>query len=193
MKTIAKPPVKPIDWAKQTDGTALIKDDPWLEPYADKLRARHAQYLKAKSQFDSHGGLLGQISQGHTYFGFTRGELWKKPGVWYREWAPNALQLRLIGDFNNWDRMATPLVRDTFGVWSIFLPDDQYKDKLKHNSRVKVHVITETTPNGSYTGVYQARSAAAGFKGIRRHLLEPPDAVPMEARRAENFAWTAHL
>lgn len=145
MKTTAKPPKKPVDWSKQIDGTALIKDDPWLEPYADKLRARYSQYLKAKSQFDSHGGLLGQISQGHTYFGFTRGELWKKPGVWYREWAPNALQLRLIGDFNNWDRMATPLVRDTFGVWSIFLPDDQYKDKLTHNSRVKVHVITETT------------------------------------------------
>ena len=34
------------------------------------------------------GGLLGQISQGHHYFGFNRGELYGKPGVWYREWAP---------------------------------------------------------------------------------------------------------
>lgn len=135
----------PVDWARQTDGTALIAGDPWLEPYARHLRARHAHYLKAKAQFDPHGGLLGQVSLGHRYFGFNRGSLWDKPGVWYREWAPAALQLRLIGDFNDWDRFATPLVRDSFGVWSIFLPDEKYADRLVHGSRLKVHVITEST------------------------------------------------
>ncbi len=145
MTTATKLSAKPIDWSKQSDGTALIAGDPWLEPYADKLRARYAHYLKAKQAFEPHGGLMGQISQGHQYYGFTRGELWDKPGTWYREWAPNALQLRLIGDFNGWDRMATPLVRDTFGVWSIFLPDDAFKEKLTHGGKVKVHVITETT------------------------------------------------
>jgi 1,4-alpha-glucan branching enzyme len=134
-----------LDWSRQSDGTALIAGDPWLEPYADKLRARHAHYRKVMAQFEPHGGILGQVSQGHRYFGFNRGELWGKPGVWYREWAPAALQLRLIGDFNGWDRFATPLVRDSFGVWSIFLPDDKYAGKLVHGSRVKVHVVTETT------------------------------------------------
>jgi 1,4-alpha-glucan branching enzyme len=61
--------------------------------------------------------------------------------VWYREWAPAALQLRLIGDFNNWDRFANPLVRDQFGVWSLFLPDEKFGEKLVHGSRVKVHVV----------------------------------------------------
>src|SRR4029078_12786405 len=89
------------------------------------------------------GGLLGDTSGGFRHFGFNRGVLYGKPGVWYREWAPAALQLRLIGDFNNWDRWASPLVRDEWGVWSLFLPDDKFADKLIHGSKVKVHVVGE--------------------------------------------------
>ncbi len=128
-----------------TDGTGLIAHDPWLGPYADRLRERFAYYRKTLAKFDATGGLLGQISHGHHYFGFNRGELWDKPGLWYREWAPEALQLRLIGDFNNWDRFAHPMVRDQFGVWSLFLPDDDYANKFVHTGRVKVHVISDQT------------------------------------------------
>ena len=126
------------------DGTGLIEMDPWLKPFAPQLRERYRYYQSILHRINQHGGLLGAISQGHRYFGFNRGELWGKPGVWYREWAPNALQLRLIGDFNDWDRFGHPLVRDEFGVWSLFLPDDRFADKLVHESRLKVHVITET-------------------------------------------------
>ena len=128
---------------RRDDGTGLISLDPWLEPHAEQLRARHLHYKRLLSRFDATGGLLGQISQGHRYFGFNRGELWGKPGVWYREWAPGALQLRLIGDFNGWDRYANPMVRDEFGVWSLFLGDEQYASRLVHGSRVKVMVVTE--------------------------------------------------
>src|SRR3954469_14719270 len=127
----------------RTDGTALVEIDPWLKPFEQKLRERYGYFRKAVAKFDSTGGLLGQVSQGHCFFGFNRGELWGKPGVWYREWAPGALQLRLIGDFNDWNRMGNPLVRDEFGVWSLFLPDDKYATRLTHGSRVKVHVVTE--------------------------------------------------
>src|SRR5690242_11032926 len=100
------------------DGTALVDGDPWLEPFVGQLRERHVYYRKALEKIEEQGGLLGPISQGHHYFGFNRGLLWGKPGVWYREWAPAALQLRLIGDFNDWDRMGHPLVRDQWGIWS---------------------------------------------------------------------------
>ena len=132
------PPVETLD-----EGTALTRSDPWLQGYAGQLRYRHDRFRAARARFDATGGLLGQISQGHKYFGLNRGEYLGKPGVWYREWAPGALQLRMIGDFNNWDRWANPMARDEFGVWSLFLPDDRFADKLVHNSRVKVHVVGE--------------------------------------------------
>ncbi len=128
------------------DGTDVAGLDPWLAPYAEQLRARHAHYLRVKSSLDATGGLLGAISQGHQYFGFNRGTLYGKPGVWYREWAPEAIQLRVIGDFNDWDRFACPMVRDSFGVWSLFFPDERWGEKLVHGSRMKAHVVTE---NGS--------------------------------------------
>jgi 1,4-alpha-glucan branching enzyme len=126
-------------------GTKLIDYDPWLEPYAGQLAGRYAHYQYVLSKVNEAGGLHGPISRGHDYFGLNRGELFGKPGVWYREWAPAALQCRLIGDFNNWDRYANPAVRDSFGVWSLFLPDEQYADKLVHGSKVKVHVVTENS------------------------------------------------
>jgi 1,4-alpha-glucan branching enzyme len=131
--------------ASRTDGTGLARNDPWLEPYTEALRARFSYYKSALEKIDEHGGLLGPISQGHGYFGFNRGELWGKPGVWYREWAPGALQLRLIGDFNNWDRFGHPLVRDQFGVFSLFLSDEQFGDKLVHGTRVKVTVVSDSS------------------------------------------------
>jgi 1,4-alpha-glucan branching enzyme len=127
----------------RADGTALIGHDNWLEPHRGHLRARHDRFRHALSRFDPTGGLMGQISQGHRYFGFNRGELHGKKGVWYREWAPGALQLRLIGDFNNWNRWGNPMVRDEFGTWSLFLPDDKFGEKLVHGSKVKVHVVGE--------------------------------------------------
>src|SRR5438477_333574 len=127
----------------RTDGTELVKFDPWLEPYSNQLRERYMHYLSAKRKIEQTGGLLGQISQGYKYFGFNRAQHEGKTGVWYREWAPSALQLRLVGDFNQWDRLANPLLRDHYGVWSLFLSDDEYANRLVHGSRVKVHVVTD--------------------------------------------------
>jgi 1,4-alpha-glucan branching enzyme len=129
--------------APPENGTGLLATDPWLGSYAHQLTERHRRYRNALSRFDATGGLLGQISQGHRYFGLNRGEFHGKRGVWYREWAPAALQLRLIGDFNGWDRWANPMVRDEFGVWGLFLPDDRFAERLVHGSRVKVHVVGE--------------------------------------------------
>ena len=69
------------------DGTALVANDPYLQPFTDALRHRHGYYRSELEKINRQGGLLGPITQGHRYFGFNRGELWGKSGVWYREWA----------------------------------------------------------------------------------------------------------
>ena len=125
------------------DATRLIKSDPLLKPYASQLCERIAHYLRFKTEIEKTGGVLGEISQGHLYFGFNRGECDDANGVWYREWAPNAKSLSLIGDFNDWDRNANPMFVDEWGIWHLFLPDEAYKNRLTHGSRLKVHVISE--------------------------------------------------
>ena len=129
--------------ALRGDGTGLIANDPWLEPHADNLRRRHKHYQQTLARIEAAGGLLGPVSQGHHYFGFTRGENNGQPGVWFREWAPAAQLITLTGDFNQWDRWSHPLLRDEFGIWSTFLSDGRYADKLTHGSRIKLHVKSQ--------------------------------------------------
>ena len=127
----------------RADGTALINTDPLLKLYKVQLRERFAHYQRFKAEIEKTGGVLGEISQGHQYFGFNRGENAGETGVWYREWAPGADALALIGDFNDWSRDANPMSVDDWGVWHLFLPDRDYADRLTHGSLVKVHVVSE--------------------------------------------------
>ena len=58
-------------------------------------------------------------------------------GVCFTVWAPNAARVFVIGDFNGWDRGATPMQRNAEGVWEVRLP----AETLVHGQHVKVHVI----------------------------------------------------
>jgi 1,4-alpha-glucan branching enzyme len=45
------------------------------------------------------------------------------PGVRFAVWAPNALRVSVVGDFNGWDGRRHPMrLRHAAGIWEIFLP-----------------------------------------------------------------------
>ena len=127
-------------WAERRDGTGLIALDPYLEPHAESLRRRYRHYTETRDRILAAERSLEHFSRGHLYYGLTRGERDGRPGVWYREWAPGADALFLTGDFNGWNHDSHAMTRDDFGVWSLFLPDDEYAARLTHGSRVKVVV-----------------------------------------------------
>lgn len=116
----------------------LVEKDSWLEPVAQEVQARYDRYDSLLRYIKSRFGSLKSFASAHEFFGFTYDNV--RHGWWYREWAPAAHYLSLFGDFNNWDRYANPLERENDGVWSIFLPDAQYKNKLTHGSLLKVLV-----------------------------------------------------
>ncbi|MBR3915311.1 MAG: alpha amylase C-terminal domain-containing protein [Bacteroidales bacterium] len=116
----------------------IVEKDPWLEPVADEVQARHDRYNNTLRYIEYHYGSLKSFASAHEFFGFHYDNI--RRGWWYREWAPAAHYLSLFGDFNNWDRYANPLERENDGIWSIFLPDSQYRDKLTQGSLLKVLV-----------------------------------------------------
>jgi 1,4-alpha-glucan branching enzyme len=116
----------------------LVKDDPWLAPYEPDLRERQKTYNQVKKNIEQEYGSLTEYSRAHLYFGLNYDP--DKKGWWYREWAPAAYALFLIGDFNNWDRESHPLTINARGHWEIFLPDTEYAASLTPGSLVKVHV-----------------------------------------------------
>ncbi len=116
----------------------IVSNDSWLEPVSDKVTERYRRYESKLKYIESKYGSLKAFASAHEFFGFTYDSFRK--GWWYREWAPAAHNLFLFGDFNGWNRYDTPLERESHGIWSVFLPDSQYKKSLKHGSLLKVLV-----------------------------------------------------
>lgn len=119
---------------------AIIQEDSWLAPHEDEIRARIKRFKQARKEIRDQSNSLIEFSDAYKYFGINFDT--EKNGWYYREWAPAATRLCLIGDFNNWDTNANPLYRNNLGYWECFLPYEQYHKTFKHKSRIKVHVVT---------------------------------------------------
>lgn len=55
-----------------------------------------------------------------------------KSGVYFAVWAPNAQNVSLVGDFNNWQAEHTNMKRNNMGIWEIFMPGMKEGDKYKY-------------------------------------------------------------
>lgn len=73
-------------------------------------------------------------------------------GVNFAVWAPNALAVSVIGDFNNWNRGANPMYRrhNDLGVWECFIPGLQVGTVYKYAiySRFNNYAVDKTDPYG---------------------------------------------
>jgi 1,4-alpha-glucan branching enzyme len=109
----------------------LVQDDPWLTPQSGAIDARFARYQSRLKAIDD---ICGPISEQHKFLGI---QVREDNSIAYREWAPHAFALSLIGDFNDWNREANPLIRRPDGYWELLLP----AGTISHGSKLKVHVI----------------------------------------------------
>jgi 1,4-alpha-glucan branching enzyme len=46
----------------------------------------------------------------------------RKKGVMFRVWAPDAQNVAIIGDFNDWNRDKHPMKKISVGVWELYIP-----------------------------------------------------------------------
>ena len=116
----------------------IVERDSWLNPVADEVQKRYDRFCNRLKAIEDKFGSLNNFASAHQFFGFHYDNI--RRGWWYREWAPAAHYLSLYGDFNGWDRYANPLENVGNGIWEIFLPDSEYKNKLVHGSLLKVLV-----------------------------------------------------
>ncbi|MDR2764649.1 MAG: alpha amylase C-terminal domain-containing protein [Tannerella sp.] len=99
----------------------LIMNDPWLAPYEEAIDGRY-RYACWKEQDLTNGGeqTLSDFASGYLYFGLHR----TAEGWVFREWAPNATAIYLVGMFNGWQKREDfRLTRLANGVWEIELPE----------------------------------------------------------------------
>ena len=115
----------------------LIKNDPWLEPYSDAISGRYHHALNKKTELTNKGKLtLSDFASGYLYFGLHH----TSNGWTFREWAPNATHIYMVGTFNNWEeKTAYKLKKLKNGHWEINLPEDA----IHHGDLFKLNIYWE--------------------------------------------------
>ncbi|KAG8748503.1 alpha-1,4-glucan branching enzyme [Ceratobasidium sp. 414] len=116
----------------------VMQIDPWLEPFLPALSERYSYFERVRDHIESSEGSYDAFSQGFKNFGLNA-----QPdgSVVYREWAPNAVEASLIGDFNNWDRSSHRMSKDQYGVWAITIPSDNGRCVIPHDSKIKLSMV----------------------------------------------------
>ncbi|MDE6345042.1 MAG: alpha amylase C-terminal domain-containing protein [Muribaculaceae bacterium] len=112
----------------------IIKNDPWLEPFAPAIEGRHNDAVRKEKELIKGNKNLEGFANAHNYFGLHRDD----KGWVFREWAPNATAITLIGDFSDWKELPKyALKRIDNGVWELHLGPRG----LKHGQlyKMKVH------------------------------------------------------
>lgn len=146
----------------------LIELDGQLLPFEKEIQLRMKHLESTTRRLGIRNNDINSFASGHLYFGFHRQE-----GGWvYREWAPSAKALFLIGDFNGWNRTSHPMKALGNGVWEIVLPG---RDTLPHESQVKVCVHSRKGDFFDRIPLYCRRVVAlAGTAHYNGQIWAPP-------------------
>lgn len=134
-----------------------------LEPFAPALRKRYSAFKQQVAAIEKHEGGLARFAEGYKSMGL---QVDSSGGVRYREWAPNATEARLIGEFSgsialitqlneayylwlsadDWSHTANPMKKSAFGIWECYVPPaPSGVCAIPHDSMIK---ISMTLPSG---------------------------------------------
>ena len=113
----------------------LLRFDPELAPYAQVIARRARRIRDTEHRLTGGNITLPDFASGHEYFG-----LHFRESQWiFREWAPNATAIYLVGDMTGWreEKKYALEKNDSPGVWEIRLP----ADRLSHGDhyRLRIH------------------------------------------------------
>lgn len=117
----------------------LLRNDEWLQPFAEAIEGRHQHALDKINELTQGGKQkLADFATGYLYYG-----LHYEDRKWIlREWAPNATEIYVIGDFNDWKEekaYAMKRIAKSNGNWEIKLP----ARAMKHGQHFKLSVHWE--------------------------------------------------
>ena len=101
----------------------LLAADSWLKPYEKTIHHRLQKIAETEQRLTQGKSSLADFAMGHEYFG-----LHFEDNQWvFREWAPHATAISLIGDMSDWqEKEAFALKALEDGIWEIRLGADTF-------------------------------------------------------------------
>jgi 1,4-alpha-glucan branching enzyme len=155
------------------DGTTRLFSDPY-------------SYLPVLSDYDLYLMTEGTHYKNYEKLGAHVMTVNGEKGLFFAVWAPNALRVSVVGDFNDWDGRRHPMrLRGSTGFWELFLPGlgvgVVYKFEVK--SRFKGYLAEKADPYAFFSEL-RPKSASVAWD-IDRY--EWSDAAWMEKRSTQNW------
>ncbi len=122
------------------------------------------------SHFDTYLFGEGTYERAYEKLGAHLVRLHGQDGVAFVVWAPNAREVSVIGDFNQWDTRQHAMNPSNSGIWSVFIPG------LEEYAVYKYHVISQT-------GQGQDKADPYGF------AMEERPRTGSVVTRLESYTW----
>lgn len=113
--------------------------------------------MKEKLIFDFHSG---HSTDAYKLFGAHFTEIDGIKGVLFCVYAPNAHQVQVVGDFNNWNGVEHIMKREYNGIYSLFVPDLKDYDAYKYRIiDINYNYVDKADPYAYYSE-YRPRDAS---------------------------------
>ena len=111
---------------------SYVENDPWLKPFAPAILGRLEYIEQRQKDLLTSTPTLESFANGHLFFGCHKTE---KSWI-FREWAPNATSICLVGTFSNWEERVEFVFDEKENYWELEVP----LDCIKHGDLYKLSV-----------------------------------------------------
>jgi 1,4-alpha-glucan branching enzyme len=135
----------------------------------------------------------GTLYNGYHYFGSHQLKVLSTDGFYFAVWAPNATQVSVVGEFNNWDKQAHPLfVRlDKSGIWEGFIPHIKTNEAYKYY--IKGYKGVEIFKADPYANYAQLRPATASLTYNEKYKWKDKEWLKKRKKNnALNAPWSVY-
>jgi len=141
----------------------IVQRDPYLKPYEHAIEGRHQHAMDKYAELTQNVKSLSDFATGYMYYG-----LHKVKSHWiFREWAPNATSVCLIGDFTRWQELPEFQLQriNGHGDWELVVPESAirhgqfYKLKIYWNggSAERIPAWADRVVQDSATAIFSAQ------------------------------------
>lgn len=141
--------------------------------------------MPSLSIYDAYLFREGSHFESYRFFGAHLDSFEGSEGAVFRVWAPNAAEVRVIGDFNGWNGERHPMQKDEkSGIWSIFIPGIKHWDMYKYEICTSTgSIVAKADPYGFYS---ELRPGTAS-KVVSLEGYEWQDSKWLEVRKNANL------
>ena len=172
-----------------------LLDDIFLRPFEGAIRGRAKRAEDRICELTGGKQSLGDWANAHNYFGLRR----EKRGWVFREWAPKATSMWLIGDFNGWkiDPKFECFRIPNSDVWEVKLPAKAIRAGQKYHLEVRwdgghgerIPTYARYVVQNAETKLFEAEVYESNYVWKN----EPKSKVRAEGKKSVPLIYEAHV